>query len=278
MQHTIAPLAFAIVVLGLTGACSREPAPQTAQPASQSAAQPAPATPANAPADQPAATPVPAGSQDPSSAAHDLADTAAAGQPATQAPAAAREAPDAAPTQPPAPRYREVTIPDGSVLRVSLRTPVASDTSAIEDPVTADLQSPVVVDGRTVLPAGTDLHGNVTSVARSGKVKGRAQLSVRFSSLVLHGERLAIRTASIAREAQGTKKKDTAKIGIPAAGGALLGGIIGGKKGAAIGAGVGGGAGTAAVLSTRGEEVRLAAGTSLSVRLTEPLTVRIRVD
>jgi hypothetical protein len=161
---------------------------------------------------------------------------------------------------------------------VSLRTPVASDTSAVEDPVTADLRSALVVDGRTVLPTGTDLHGNVTNVARSAKVKGRAQLSLRFSSLVLHGERLDIRTASIAREAESTKKKDTAKIGIPAAGGALLGGIIGGKKGAAIGAGVGGGAGTAAVLTTRGDEVRLATGTPLSVRLTEPLSVRIRVD
>jgi hypothetical protein len=183
-----------------------------------------------------------------------------------------------APEQPPAPRYREITIPEGRVLRVSLRTPVASDTSAVEDPVTADLQSPVVVDGLTVLPAGTELHGNVTNVARSGKVKGRAQLSLRFSSVAVRGERLDIRTASIAREAQATKKKDTAKIGIPAAGGALIGGIIGGKKGAAIGAGVGGGAGTAAVLSTRGEEVRLAAGTPLSVRLTEPLTVRVRAD
>jgi hypothetical protein len=171
-----------------------------------------------------------------------------------------------------------VTIPEGTVLRVSLRTPVASDTSAIEDPVTADLRSAVVMDGRSVLPAGSDIHGNVTNVARAGKVKGRAQIGLRFTSLVVSGERIDIRTAAIAREAAATKKKDTAKIGIPAAGGALLGGIIGGKKGAAIGAGVGGGAGTAAVLTTRGEEVRLAAGTPLSVRLTEPLTVRVRVD
>jgi hypothetical protein len=161
---------------------------------------------------------------------------------------------------------------------VSLRTPVASDTSAVEDPVTAGLRSALVVDGRTLLPTGTDLHGHVTNVAQSAKVKGRAELSLRFSSLVLNGERLDIRTASIARQAEATKKKDAAKIGIPAAGGALIGGIVGGKKGAAIGAGVGGGAGTAAVLSTRGQEVRLAAGTPLSVRLTEPLTVRVRVD
>ena len=55
----------------------------------------------------------------------------------------------------------------------------------------------------------------------------------------------------------------------------MLGAIIGGGKGAAIGTAVGGGAGTAVVMSTRGEEVRLPAGTSLTVRLTQPLTVRV---
>jgi hypothetical protein len=32
------------------------------------------------------------------------------------------------------------------------------------------------------------------------------------------------------------------------------------------------------VLATRGDEVRLPAGTVLSVKLTAPLTVRVRVD
>ena len=38
-----------------------------------------------------------------------------------------------------------------------------------------------------------------------------------------------------------------------------------------------GGAGTGVVLSTRGKEVSLPAGTSVSVKLTEPVTVRVRV-
>jgi thiamine biosynthesis protein ThiC len=47
---------------------------------------------------------------------------------------------------------------------------------------------------------------------------------------------------------------------------------------AAIGGAVGGGAGTAVVLATPGEEVRLATGTSVTVKLLEPVTVRLRVD
>ena len=60
--------------------------------------------------------------------------------------------------------------------------------------------------------------------------------------------------------APATKASDAKTIGIPAAGGAVLGAVLGGKKGAAIGAAVGGGAGTAVVLTTAGKEVGLASG------------------
>ena len=85
------------------------------------------------------------------------------------------------------------------------------------------------------------------------------------------------RTASSAREAEGTRKRDAAEIGGGAAAGAVIGGIIGGGDGAAKGAAIGGGAGTGVVLSTRGKEVVVPAGTDVSTKLTEPLTIRVRV-
>jgi hypothetical protein len=118
----------------------------------------------------------------------------------------------------------------------------------------------------------------VTEATRSGKVKGRARIAVRFSQIAVpDGETHDIRTASIAREAQSTKKDDAKKVGIGAVGGAIIGGIAGGGKGAAIGTAVGGGAGTGAEMMTRGDEVELAAGTPLKVQLTAPLTVSVRV-
>ena len=58
----------------------------------------------------------------------------------------------------------------------------------------------------------------------------------------------------------------------------MIGAIAGGKKGAAIGTAVGAGGGTGVVLATRGEEVRLGAGTPLRTTLQEPLTVRVPVE
>jgi hypothetical protein len=172
---------------------------------------------------------------------------------------------------------RSVTIPAGTLLRLRLDNAVGSDSSRIEDPVRGHLVSPVRIGGRTVLPAGSSVRGAVTSARRSGKVQGRARLGMRFYSITPAGEGESYRmsTRPWAAVAPGTKKKDAAKIAIPAAGGAIIGGVIGGKKGAAIGAAAGGGSGTAVVLNTRGKEVRLGRGAVVAVRLSAPLTVHL---
>lgn len=209
---------------------------------------------------------------------------AAAGAPATAAPAAdANRDPGAAPVatgakaEPERP-MREITIPTGTRLSIALDTSIGSATSAVEQPVHAHLTSPVVVDGQTALAGGSAVSGVVTDATKSAKVKGRAHVAVRFNSVSPRGQddRYTIETAAVARTAAATKQKDALTIGAPAAGGALIGGLIGGKKGALIGTAAGGGAGTAVVLSTSGKEVQLPKGTALTLRLTQPLTVRVR--
>jgi hypothetical protein len=197
--------------------------------------------------------------------------------PAAETPAAPG-ANDAEAEADPLPRYREVTIPAGTVLPLTLRTSVSSDTSNVEDAVRATLRRGVTIGGVQALPAGTAVIGHVTSAERSARVKGRATVAFRFTRVDVPGEGTAnIRTGTVARTAPGTKKKDAATIGGGAVGGAIVGGILGGGDGAAKGAAIGGAAGTGAVLATRGKEVRLAAGTPISVKLTAPLTVRVAV-
>jgi hypothetical protein len=171
-----------------------------------------------------------------------------------------------------------VTIPAGTTLALVLDTPVASDTSRVEESVHAHLGQAIVIDGVTAVPQDSEVTGAVTEATRAGKVQGRAQVAVRFDSLVPRGqdERYQFQTAVVRRTAPSEKKKDAAKIAVPAAGGAIIGGVVGGKKGAVIGGAVGGGAGTAVVLTDRGQEVRLGKGAAISVKLAEPLTVRVR--
>ena len=207
------------------------------------------------------------------------ATSAATTAPAADAPSTSDAAATAAPQKDvpaePAP-VREVIVPSGTALRLDLTTAVASDSSRVEEPVRATLRQPVVVKGQTVLPAGTELTGVVTDVEQSGRVKGRARIAFRFTSLRHAGERYEIRTAPIAEQAAATKGNDAKKIAIGAGAGAALGAILGGGGGAAKGAALGGAGGTGVVLATRGKEVRLGPGANITTRLTQPLTVRVR--
>ena len=182
----------------------------------------------------------------------------------------------AAPEEPAAAaaRARTVTIPDNTVLNVTLESSHASDTSRAEDAVRGTLDSPVVIDEVTVIPSGSVLTGHVTGAQESGKVKGRAELGLRFDRIAFRSVTYDISTKPLYWVAEGTKKDDAVKIGIGAAAGAIIGGIAGGKKGAAIGTAVGAGGGTAVVLATDGDEIRVASGRKLKVSLTDPLIIR----
>ena len=204
---------------------------------------------------------------------------AAAEKPAAAADADNRASAPSARAADSEPAFREVTLPEGTVLALTLRTSVGSATSNVEDQVRATLRSAVRADGVQALPEGTAVIGHITDAQRSAKVKGRATVAFRFTRIDLPGEggMTNIRTGTVTRTAEGTKKQDAAKIGGGAVGGAIIGGIIGGGDGAAKGAAIGGAGGTGVVLATRGKEVALAAGTPLSVKLTQPLTLRVRL-
>jgi hypothetical protein len=168
-----------------------------------------------------------------------------------------------------------VTIPAETSLTVKLTTPIGSDTSKVEDQVSGTLARPIVVSGETAVPAGAEVIGSVLEANRSGRVKGRASIAFRFDHLAVGGERHQIQTERVAREAVADRKGDVKKGGVGAGAGAIIGGIAGGGKGAAIGGVVGG---TGAVMATRGKEVRLAAGDTVSTKLRQPLKIQVTTD
>jgi hypothetical protein len=176
----------------------------------------------------------------------------------------------------PAERVRTITVPDNTVLDVTLESSHASDTSRAEEAVRGTLDSPIVIDEVTVIPSGSIITGHVTGAQESGNVKGRAELGLRFDRIAFRSVTYDIATKPLYWRAESTKKDDAVKIGVGAAAGAVIGAIAGGKKGAAIGTAVGAGGGTAVVLATDGDEIRLASGRKLKVSLTEPLVIRSR--
>jgi len=165
-------------------------------------------------------------------------------------------------------RPAPVIVPEGATLSLVLETAISSQTSRSGDRVVARLAEGVRVGEKVVVPAGSEVRGRVTAAVPSGRVKTRARLAFAFDTLVLDGKEHAIGTGAIDITAGDTHKKDAVTIGIGAGAGAIVGGIAKGGKGAAIGTLIGGAAGTGVVLANTGKEVKLGAGSRVTVRLT----------
>jgi hypothetical protein len=180
------------------------------------------------------------------------------------------------PTETPKPRFEELTIVENSVIGIHLDQTLSSSTAKVEDKVTAKVTRDVMVGGRTAIPAGSTLEGNVTLVDRGGKFKERARLGIKFTSLVLPDNmRQPIQTEALFRDGEAPTSEATSKVGASAAIGAILGALVGGKKGAAIGTAAGAAGGTAAVAAGGKNDAVFAANAPLTVRLTSPVTVTI---
>ena len=243
---------------------TREPAPS--RPAPRSETRRAEAAPAPAPPIEPtpAAMPQNTGS---------MWETRAPVEP--EMPPVVVEEPEQ-PAAPPAPEYVDLQVPSDAVLGLQVERTVTSDLARIEDKVTARVTRDVRVGTRIAIPAGSIVTGSVTEVERGGKMKGKARLAVRFHTVTLaDGTQLAIRTDAVVREGESPARETAAKVGGAAIGGAILGAILGGGRGAAIGAGVGAAGGTAAAMTNDRNAAILPAGTSVTVRVQQPVTVTV---
>ena len=182
--------------------------------------------------------------------------------PAPVAPAAPR-----APERPRATASRG-EIPANTELDVRLSNILNSGTAQVEDRFEATTAADLIIDGRTLVPAGSVMRGVVSSVQPAGRLKRKAEMTVTFDQLTINGSSYPIRgTVTQAIEGEGVKG-DLPKAGIGAGVGAIIGGILGGVKGAAAGILIGGG-GT--IAATEGKEVELPQGTVLRVRVESPV-------
>jgi hypothetical protein len=180
------------------------------------------------------------------------------------------------PEESPRPEFEELVVSEGSVIGLRIETALDSDLARVEDPVVASVTRDVRVGDQVAIPAGARAEGEVTLVELGGRLRTRARLGVRFTSIVLgDGSRVPIDTETLYREGDAPGAGSAAKIGGGALGGAIIGGIFGGAKGAIIGGSAGAGAGTAAVAAGDRHPATLPAGAAVTVRITSPAAVEL---
>lgn len=168
---------------------------------------------------------------------------------------------------------KPITVPAETPITVVLSSTISSRVAKPGDDFEATVAEPVVVEGRTAIPKGAHANGTVVDAKKQGTFKGEAVLAIRLTRVEIHGKGYEISTSPYGGTEKGKGKRTAVVTGGGAAVGALIGGLAGGGKGAAIGAGVGAGGGLAASGATGGKNVEFPAESSITFKLTEPITI-----
>ncbi len=185
------------------------------------------------------------------------------------------EEPEAMPEPP---RTATFTVPSGTVLDVEFTQSLASNSSAAGEAFRVRVVQDVTEDGEVVIPAGSEILGEVTEAVPTRRVGGQAKLALRFTDLVLPSGATVPIDASFVQQGRSETGKDAATIGGGAAAGAILGRVLGKgnrSKGSVLGAIIGAAAGTVIASKTPGEEVVISRGTVVSLKLDESVRVEV---
>jgi hypothetical protein len=177
-------------------------------------------------------------------------------------------------------------VPAGTALMVRLDTTLATFSNKAGDPFRGSITQPVVVNGQTVLPAGTIIEGRVTKVTEPRRISGKPSIGILPEAVIMPtGERYYldatlidtnIRGTDVSSEGQfkgtGHDRRDQIETGGGTAGGMLIGGLAGGPVGIVVGGAIGAGATTVHWLSKH-RSATMPAGTQLTLELNRPLTM-----
>lgn len=173
---------------------------------------------------------------------------------------------------------RRVTplVPAGTDLKVRINDTLSSKDSRIGDRFTATVISPTRFDEARV-------NGHISSIQKSGKIKGRTSMNLAFDSIELRDGRRGVMHGYVTRvygsdsgradneggvESKSRTNQTVKRAGIGATVGAIVGGIAGGGKGAAIGLIIGGAGGAGSLAINGSKELKIESGTEMLVRVT----------
>ena len=94
--------------------------------------------------------------------------------------AVAQAPPDLSKTAP----STELTIPAGTKVPVALKHAISTKGAREGDPIYAETTFPVVLNDRVLIPANTFVEGRISNIKRPGRIKGRAEVLIHFTTMI----------------------------------------------------------------------------------------------
>jgi hypothetical protein len=174
-------------------------------------------------------------------------------------------------------KEKSETLLAGTEFVAALQNTIDTGKNKVGDKVTLRTVEDVKVNEMAVVPVGSTINGEVTHIDPAGRIAGGAELTIRYTELVMpDGKSYPISAAPLRLQGKGNAKKSALEVGGGAVAGGIVGGILGGKgdigKGAAVGAVVG----TGVAVATKGDQIVLPAGQKIKVALDGPVTIVTR--
>jgi hypothetical protein len=169
-------------------------------------------------------------------------------------------------------------LPVGTEIHAALDDSIDSRHDTTGQMVTAHVMENVTgSDGRTLIAAGAPVRLTVTRITPAKSKGSQGALDLRADGIALNGQLESVKAdvRPVPRElrGRGVTGSDAAKVGVGAAGGAVLGRVLGGNtRGAVIGGVVGAAGGAVVASQTTTRDVVVKAKTPVVLVLTEPLT------
>jgi len=180
----------------------------------------------------------------------------------------------AATAAPPPPARDPVELAAGTNIVIRMIDGVDSEKAHVGQTFAASVDEAVTgPNGDIVILRGADAVVKLVDAKDSGKLTGRAELTLSLVSVKVDGRSVEINTQSVSRESSSRGQRTAKVAGGTAAAGAIIGAIAGGGKGAAIGAAAGGAAGAGAEVVTKGQQVKIPSETRLTFLLDAPVRV-----
>jgi hypothetical protein len=177
-------------------------------------------------------------------------------------------------TPAPAPAQRAaIDLPAGTDIVIRMIDGVDSEVARVGQTFAASIDEPVTVNGETMIPRGADVTVKLVDAKDSGKLTGKAELTLDLVSVKINGRMVDLNTQTVSRESASRGNRTAKVAGGTAALGAIIGAIAGGGKGAAIGAAAGAGAGAGAEIITKGQQVKIPSETRLTFVLDTPVRI-----
>lgn len=180
------------------------------------------------------------------------------------------------------------TVPVGTSFEVITNSDISTEQNKVGEYITATLNQPVSVGYDTVIPAGSEIYGQITYSEDAGRAGRNAYMEVKFTAVKSpEGNKIPMMGKILTKDNTGVLRggsvkqqlvKNTSAVAVTTttglAAGAGIGAIAGGAgTGAIIGSSVGGVVGLGYVIARKGREVEVPAGTKMIVSLEQPLTV-----